>query len=271
MAVKRLEQTNNTLKIKTSNLKIFLKNIQDLTKIDEKVHIFFDNDNILMYSYAGVESEREARVHAFKSHVMKTDDVFFKVQKPFLEKTTFIIIEGKKFVKNINNFIDFEEDIDMKMTYNENAFISKMTVKNKQLKLDVIGGDMSSIKVDIDVDTIEETMNTEYSSFSFNLSHMQFDKIKKMSAIDRDKDKSNDIFYLNVLERVVSMGENKWNLKIDTLEDDEYEGHSASFPKKYFNSINFTGEDSMKVHVFDEFLLVTSEFTNLMILVEEYA
>jgi hypothetical protein len=81
-----------------------------------------------------------------------------------------------------------------------------------------------------------------------------------MMTIDND----NDILTLSIDEGKMDIGENNWNLNICNIEHDNL---AITFPKKYFKSITFT-EDNIDVFVFDTFILVDNQNTNLLIALE---
>ena len=83
-----------------------------------------------------------------------------------------------------------------------------------------------------------------------------------MSKIETQE---NDILYLNILNNTLSIGETGWDLKICSI---EHEDMSITFPKRFFNSINFTSEPQITIYVFDTFLFVDNQNTSLLIALE---
>ena len=238
-------------------LKTFLDKIKDLVSVDDEVLLKVDKYNILMYSLVG----EKKNVNAFKSFIVKTEDIFsFKEE---LEKQMkYIIPNGKKFDSNIRNFLDYNEKLDCKFYMNDDEYADNFLIKNKFLKLNQIGGDPRGATLDIDIEKVKAAIDKNNADFSFTLTKDVFDKIKKMSKIELD----NDILYLNVKDNILTIAENAWELTVcDTDEDDL----SITFPKKYFNSLQYLpGITEVEVFVFDSFLLVDNENTSLLVALE---
>lgn len=238
-------------------LKNFLDKIKDLVSIDDEVLLKVDNTNILMYSLVG----EKKNVNAFKSFIVKTEDIFtFKEE---LEKQMkYIIPNGKKFDSNIRNFLDYNEKLNCQFYMNDEEFADNFLIKNKFLRLNQIGGDPRGATLDIDISQVKETIDKNNANFKFTLSKDVFEKIKKMSKIELE----NDILYLNIKNHVLTIAENAWEL---TVCDTEQEDLSITFPKKYFNSLQYPADTtSVDVFVFDSFLLVDNENTSLLVALE---
>jgi len=97
--------------------------------------------------------------------------------------------------------------------------------------------------------------------FSYNITKVDFDILKAKSSLE----KTNEVYYLNVKENKVYMGENRSTIMVDEI---VYDDSTICFPKKYFNTLNFEGLESMKIWVFETFVLALSETTNLLITTE---
>jgi hypothetical protein len=252
-----------TLKLTLPSLNKLLEYFKDLTRIDDKVFLKIDGKNILIYSMVGDHNQ----IHAFKSHTISFNNIF---DGKFIDTSLTMIIgstgkdkkgEGaKKIARNLAIFEGINEDLEFKITYNSDGYIEKLTIKNKKLKIDIPGGDPISNKLDINVDDIKEYMNVDNSMFSFSLNKDDFDRIKKMSTIDLN----NDIIYLNIKDKVITLSEMKWELNVAEI---DYEDTTISFPKKYFNSIIYNSEEKI-IYVFDTFILVLDDLSNLMISIE---
>jgi hypothetical protein len=259
MATKRISTRNIVGYSTVSQLKNFLDKIKDLCNINEdKINIKLGPEKILCYSLAG----KDKNIHAFKSYILNKEDLF-ETDKGFKEEVTFLLKGGKKFEKNVRNFIDFEEGIDSKFVYNEDGYVEKILLKNPKLKLETAG--ILGVKSqDINIEQIQSAMNIDQANFSFKLHEKDFLKVKKMSQIEND----NDIYTLTIKDNQVYMGETRWNLLVG---ETEYQNDRITFPKKFFNTINFNESDETMIYVFSTYLLILSENTNLMITIELHA
>lgn len=259
---KRLKTSIAIYKINKEKLSDFISKSMDLTKIlskeeDNKIIMKIDMKNVLIYSSVGQGND----IHSFKSYSYKTDD-FFSNKKELENGLVMIIGSAKKFARNIKIFLDFEEDdIDFKLTYNEDNYVEKLLIRNSKLNLDIPGSDPKALKFDMDIEVIKDAMNPDNSLYNFKLSKEDFNRIKKMGLVEID----NDILYLTINEGKISIGETKWQLALSSIEEED---STISFPKKYFNSINFTSETEMYVYVFDSFLMILGDNTNLLVSTE---
>lgn len=234
-------------------LKDFIKKLDDLTDINEKVIMKFDPQNLLLFTTEGKEKD----IHAFKSHILSLKDDFVECEE-IKSEIKFIINDGKKLIKNLDIYLTFTDHIHFKMIYNEDGFGEKLMMKNDKLKLDVQGA-LSQI-FDINIEMIKSTMDINKAIYSFEMAEEDFTKIKKMSTVEKD----NDVYKLLVKDNKIYIGENRWNLLVG---DVEHENTHISFPKKYFNTIVFE-ESKVKLYVFETFLLYLGKESNLMITIE---
>ena len=74
---------------------------------------------------------------------------------------------------------------------------------------------------------------------------------------------TNDILYINVIDGELFMAENKWELKICDMDKPNL---SVSFPKKYFNTLSF--KENSKIYLFENYILVSDNNSDLMIVLE---
>lgn len=238
-----------------NQLNFFLDKVHDLLSIDNEILIKIDNENILLYSIVGEKSN----VNAFKSFIYKTKEIFsFKEELP--NEIRFIIMNGKKFEDTLKNYLDYSEDINCEFFMNDDTYADNLKLKNSKLRLGINGGDIRGMNTTIDISKINATLNKDNIDFKFNLDKNSYTKIKKIAAIDND----NDILTLNITSNELNIGEHGWSLKICDIEHDNL---NITFPKKYFKSITFT-EDNIDVFVFDTFILVDNQNTNLLIALE---
>jgi hypothetical protein len=252
MATKRIVTQNLVFTINNSNIKDFANKIDDITRIDNQVIMTISKENILIYTVAG-----ESKINAFKSHIIKTDQ-YFEGIKELEDEVKFIISDAKKFYKTISHFKDFEDDVKCKIVYNEDGMGEKILLKNSKLKLEVYGTLGKFQKVSLE--DIEKNMDIEKANFNFKMLDVDFDKIKKLSQIDKE----NEYYNIIIKENKVIIGEKSWTLELDEI---EAPNDTLSFPKKYFNTIKMDNE-KINIYVYNNFILIMNDDTNLMITTE---
>jgi len=236
--------------------KKFTTYIKELSLIDHTIIMLLNNDNIIMYSFVGKDIND---IHAFKSVIIDTNDIFYK--KRTIDKTIKIVIkDGKKFNKNTSLFLMEETDIKLKVSYDDNDMNANyIHLDNNKLKIKEICGDPLMLSKEITKDDIDFLTNKNNAHFNFNLNKEDFKKIKRLSTIEL----TNDILYIKVHNNELFIGENKWEIKICDINRDNM---SISFPKKYFNSITF--DDNSDIYLFENYILVSDNNTDLMIVLE---
>lgn len=246
----------STFTIEIDKFKLFIQYIKELSLIDPTVIVTIDDTNIILYSFVGKDIND---IHAFKSIISPTDNIISK-KRNIDNKITMIIKEGKKFVRNSSNFIDYEEPIKIKISYDdEDLNANYMHISNSKLRLKEISGDPLLMSKEITKDDIEFLTNKSRSLFNFEINEMDFRKIKRMSLVET----TNDILYLNIDDKNLSIGENKWDIKICEIDKPNL---SVSFPKKYFNILSF--KENSKVYLFENYILVSDYNSDLMIVLE---
>jgi len=254
-----------TMKITLPSLESLIDKVKDLTSLVSTVMFKFDKNDVLIYCLNGDKKGRS--VHSFKSHIMKIDDVF-KVTEDVPKKLRLCISDAKKFAVSLNMFIKYmtkqniTDDLTFKFSYNEDGFTERLQISNKKSKEEIAGGDPINFKMAIDIEKIQNMMDTDNSLFNFNLSKDDFDYIKSKTAIEKD----SDTLYLNVNSSSLSIGESKWEHTICDVS--EVDDTTLSFPKKYFKCINYNGTDNVVIYVFDTFILIIGNGTNLLISLE---
>lgn len=258
-----MSKANNiTYKISITSLSNLIDKIKDLTKLDTRVLFVFDNTDLLLYSLVGTSTG----VHGFKNHILKISD-FFVTKNELSSPIKFSITDAKKFITSISGFVKYMksqnmlDDLTFKLTYNEDDFVEKLLIQNKKSKEDIVGGDPTAFKQSIDIETINEIMDINNSEFSFILKKDDFDYIKSKLAID----KVSEVLYLNIKDKQVVIGENRWE---HTICDIESEDNTISFPKKYFKCIDYGSATEMTIYIFDRFIMIKGDDSNLMISIE---
>jgi len=245
-----------TMNMSIDNFRYFISFTKELSLIDPSILMSIGNDIIVSYSFVGKDIND---IHAFKTVISKTDDLFDK-KKEIENKIIFIIKDSKKFVRNISNFIDFDEDLTFKISYDdEDNNANYIHISNSKLKLKEICGDIISMSKEITKEDIDFLTDKKTSLFNFELTEMEFKKIKRMSTIET----TNDILYINVNDGKLSIGENKWEINICDIDKPNL---SVSFPKKYFNTLSF--KENSRIYLFENYILVSDDNSDLMIVLE---
>jgi hypothetical protein len=243
--------------ISLNQMNFLLDKIHDLLTIDDQVLLKIDKENTLLYSIVG----EKMNVNAFKSFVFKTGEVFtFDDEIP--KEIRFIITNGSKFETTLKNYLDYKDDIECEFYMSDDTYANNFRLKNNQLKISIIGGDVRAMNTTIDIEKMKKTFNKDNMDFKFILDKNSYAKIKKLASIVKDEE--NDILTLKIEEKKLSIGET-WELLICDLI--EHEDLSITFPKKYFKSITFT-EDNINIFVFDTFLLIDNQNTTMVIALE---
>jgi hypothetical protein len=260
---KRVKTETFTYKMTLDKLKIFIDKIEDLTKLDIGIALIFDKKELLLFSVVGKNLDN---VHAFKSHTLETKDIFLPSKIEIENPIRLILSDGKRFVNSIKMFHKYmdsnniNDDVQLTLHYNE-MFCERITIKNSKSKEDHPGATPNNHTHNIDNDDIESVMDIDNSNYSFKLKKDDFDYIKSKILIDR----VNDIIYLNVTEKSLTLGENRWEHKICEV---DFEDTIVTFPKKYFKCINFDKETEMTIYVTDMYLIILGLTTNLLISVD---
>lgn len=243
-----------TLNLNVDKFNLFISYIKELSLLDSTIVINIDNDDFILYSFIGKDIND---IHSFKIILDKNVKFFNKIID---DKIVFIVKDGKKFVKNLQNFVDYDNDIKLKISYNKEDCISNyINISNDKLKLKEISGDPFVISKTITKKDIDFLLNKDNSSLNFKINNIDFKKIKNMSNIEI----TNDILNINIVKNELFIGENKWQLKIIDI---DYKDLSISFPKKYFKNLNI--KEDIDVHIFDNYILLSDNSFYLMIVLE---
>lgn len=256
--VKKLE-----LGITTENLLKIINTLKDLSNIGDNVVFKFSKENLLMYSLVGEGQS----INAFKSIIFDSD--IFMNEIDIDDTIIFIAKSAKLLVKNLRPLLDFDNNINITLYYDsfgDKVYADRFQLKSSnKLKLNFYGDDPMSTNTKITNEHIQDLADMDNVVFSFNLAADDFSKVKKLASPDAEM----NIFYMNTLERdgkyYVSLGENNWDLELDEVDiDDE---RTLAFPKKYFKSI-IIEDGTCKVHIFDTFLMVSTDNSDLLISME---
>ncbi len=102
---------------------------------------------------------------------------------------------------------------------------------------------------------IEQKMDPTLANFSFTLTDVQFNEIKKLVSLNK-----SDVISIRIKKNKLEFFDKRWSLYItDVQQDDEI----WSFGNKYLKSIDATEE--ITINMFDQFLLIKENNISLMI------
>jgi hypothetical protein len=246
-------------KINKDNFSTFLDKLNDISNIDDTVKLKIDNDHILMYSTLGGNV-----MLAFKNYLLKREDFFIADQE--LDSSYDIIIANcKKFSKNLD-FLKSSDKITIEITYKEspdddNMMLARtIQVVGGKLKVNWLAGEKYEMR-DIDKGILKQRLDIKNRKWYFILTKEQFTDIKKLSSINSDK-----IINFSVDGGKVVVSETAaWELEID-----EIEKRSANFifNKRFLSCIN-SEKEMIEFSMFDTFILIKDEDTNLMLSYEQ--
>lgn len=250
--------------ISQSNLKKLLDKIKDLSKIHEKkmVVLKFDKDSLILFSFVGKTFKN---IYAFKNYIFKYDEIFDYITE-ITEPITFISKDGIKLYHKMNQFSDYNTSVTCEVSPSSTvtgfADSIKVSIPNDEHEISMVAGDNLLIGKDINMDDINQLMNTDNCLFNFKLSSNKYEKIKKNSTIDT---KENDIITITIENKKLYFNEgNRWKIKI--LDDIDQPDNTYTFPKRYFNKISTTTD--IDIFVYDIYILTKYEDYNLMIVLE---
>lgn len=233
-----------------------LTKIKDLVAIDPRIILKIDNSNILMFSFVG---DSFKNIHAFKNYIFDKNEVMtFKTE--ISEPLVFIAKDGKRLYRILSNLVDYEDDIKAKISINDENYVNYIHFSNKKFDDKIIGSDPIAIGKDISIEDVNYLMDIDNSLFNFEVGVQDFSRIKKRSLIENEP---NSVLYIHINNKKLSIGETKWHLNICEIDKEDV---MLTFPKKYFNTIS--SSESIKVYVFESFILCKYDDYNLMILME---
>lgn len=250
--------------INKNSLSQLIDVLKDLSKLNDRVLMKIDKDNVLIYSLVGDGNN----VNAFKNFIFKTDELFYKIGD-FDVTINYIIRSAKQMFRILQIVSTYDQDINATIYYDtisDGVYSDRINIKvGNKLRHNFYGDDPSKMNTRITVDSIKKIAKIENSLFSFDMHDDDFDKIKKLSS----PDEVINIFYLSVREEdgknYVNVGEGTWDI---TVAETEYKKPiTLAFTKKYFKTINMVNGIA-KIHVFDTMVLVITENSNLLISIE---
>lgn len=245
--------------IKKDGFSEFIEKLSDLTNIDDTIKLKIDNSHILMYSVLGGNV-----MLAFKNYLIPTDSIL-KISDSLEYSYDIILANTKKLVKNLN-FIKESEKITIEFTCKESP--DDETVMNARsiqvvggkLKVNWLSGERYEVR-DINKTVLAQRLDIKNRKWSFSISNQEFADIKKLSSINSDK-----IINISVVSGKVTLSETSaWELEIGQIED---RNANLIFNKRFLNCIN-SDNDMVEFSMFDTFILIKDEETNLMLSYEQ--
>ena len=246
-------------RIKSEKFPEFISKLEDLTKISDSIKIKIEPGNTMMYSILG-----KATVLAFKNYNIPTNELF-EMKDELEYGIDIVILNAKKFVKNLN-FLKENEKVTIEITHKESQEdedimdARALQIVGGKLKINWIGGEHYEIK-DMNKSKLDQGLNLKNSRWSFNITKSDFTDIKKLSSINGER-----ILQIGVKSGKVIISETSaWELEIDTVDSER--NSSLILNKKFLGCIN--DNDDIKFHIFDNFMLVKHEDSNLMLSFEQ--
>jgi hypothetical protein len=245
-------------KINSDKMSDLISKLDDLTKIEDTIKLKIDGENILMYSILGGNV-----MLAFKNYLLKTSDYFDSDEFDFTLDV--ILSNAKKFVKNLN-FLLQSNSVTIEFTYkespdDENIMNARsMQVVGGKLKVNWLAGERYEMR-DIDKSVLKQKLDLKHRKWSFKINKSEFGDVKKLSSINSDK-----IININVNSGKVVFSETAaWELEITEIED---RNANLIFNKRFLNCIDADRED-IEFSMFDTFILIKDDETNLMLSYEQ--
>lgn len=246
-------------KVNKDKFEDFIEKLDDLTKISSTLKIKIDNDDILIYSVLG-----KAAVLAFKNYMFKTNELF-QLNDDIENTFDIIIIEGKKFVKNLQ-FLKGNEKVTFEITYKSNPDDDNimdartLQISGGKLKINLMTGEHYEIR-DMNKNSLQKGLDIKNKKWSFKISKEDFSDIKKLSSINGTK-----LLNITVKEGNVKILETStWELDIDNINEDR--NTNLILNKRFLSSIN--EKEDIVFNIFDNFMLIKDQESNLMLSFEQ--
>lgn len=246
-------------KLDTSSLNLFIEKLDDLSKIDDTVKLKIDSSHILMYSMLG-----GSVLLAFKNYLVKTTDILDN--DDFDYKIDLIIPNCKKFVKNLQ-FMRENSNISFEIQYKESPDDDELYLARAfqlvsgKFKVNWLAGEHYEMR-DIDKNSLNQRLDLSNKKWSFKIGNSDFSDIKKLSNINSER-----VLNISIISGVVNISEKaSWELEIDKIEDDR--NSNLILNKRFLGCINDKSED-VNIHIFDTFMLIKDEDSNLMLSFEQ--
>jgi len=251
-----------------SKIKLNLNNIllpdlidkmDDVSDIEDVIKLKITEEYILMYS---ILSNDGGAVLALKSYILPTNEYITKYES---ENTfDFIITDAKKVVKSLKFFTPLNPTT-LELTYSKVSgsedvmHVRASQFNNGKLKIPCIGGDMDKIR-DLNKSTLESYLDPKKSKWGFSILKSDFADVKKLCSI-HSQDKTVTVTNTNGKVSISQLS--KWDMDIDEI---EHKNATLTFNRQYLGNINTEiNDDRIRFSVFDTFMLVKDDISNLML------
>lgn len=248
------------IKFKLNKITEFISILEDLCKIDDKIKLKIDNENILIYSaLMGGQTTL-----AFKNYLINTKE-YLNYKGDLDYSIDVIIINAKKFVKNLN-FIKSNDVVSMDIDYKDSAddenikIARKIQVASGKLKVNWVAGEQFVMK-DMSKNILKKVIDIKNRKWFFTIEQSEFSDVKKLSSINSEK-----IININVNNSKVTLSEKSaWELEINEIDGNI--NADLMINKKFLNCID--NDNDVNISIFETFMLVTTETSNLMLSYEQ--
>ena len=248
------------LKVVPSMFSDFVEKLNTVASIDDTVKLKIDSENILMYAMLGGGNV----ILAFKNFLLPTKDYFDNDMEDF--SLDIIIPSAKRFVKNLA-FIKDMDKIGFDLTYKEDEddellyAVRTFQLSSGKFKVNWLGGEGGTIR-DIGKAALAQRLDVRNKKWTFNIPNSDFLDIKKLSGINGER-----IINMDVVKGVVTLSEkSSLELEVDNLNDDRTA--SLILNKRFLGCIN-DKIDNIEFIIFDNFMLIKDENSNLMLSFEQ--
>ena len=247
-------------KIKSDKFSDFINKLEDLTKISDTIKLKIDNDNILMYSMLGGNV-----MLAFKNYLINTRD-YLEYGDDMEYSMDVIIANAKKFVKNLN-FIKESDKITLEISYKESQdddtvmSARSLQIVGGKLKVNWMAAEHFEMR-DINKVALKQRLDLKGRKWNFSISKSDFSDVKKLSNINGER-----IININIINGKVLLSENAaWELEIDSIDVDR--NANLMLNKKFLSCINDDMEN-IEFNIFETFMLIKDDISNLMLSFEQ--
>jgi hypothetical protein len=247
--------------IKKEKFSEFVEKISDLTQISDVLKMKIDTTNILVYSTLGT-----GVMLAFKNFLLKTDEYFdIPSNLEEYESCDIIIANANKWVKNIS-FLKENANLSLnvmgKLDSDTNIVNARsFELNSDKLKIKWLGAESFQIR-EITKNILEQRLNLKNRKWDFYLSSDEFNNVKKLSNINSEK-----IIYVQVSDNKVKFSEvGAWELEIES--ESNMKQSEVILNKRFLKSIKEDG-DGVTFNMFDTFILIKDEESNLMLSYEQ--
>ncbi len=248
-------------KVNTDNFSKLIDKLSDLTVIDDTIKLKIDSEDILMFSTL----KSGQTMLAFKNHLIHTKD--YIEYDDFEHSIDIILPNAKKLVKNLQ-FLKGSEKINIEFTYKESQdddtlmSARSMQVTGNKLKINWIAAEHYEMRDNISKTALKQRLDTKYKKWSFQINKSDFSDVKKLSNINSDR-----VISIDIKEGEVVLSEkSSWELKIDSIEKER--NASLMLNKKFLSCIN-DSSDEVEFFIFENFMLIKDEESNLMLSFEQ--